>query len=88
MTKAGCANIGRNNRFKVDTLQTYKEDTYAHTYTVFEFPHNFIDFADFLALSGQTELDVLVADLKVDQWYFQRYAQWTERLNEAYASLS
>lgn len=80
--------IGRNNRFKIDMMQTYKEAVYPHHYAVFELPHNFIDFADFLALSGQTELDVLVADLKVDRWYFERYQQWTERLNEAYANLS
>jgi hypothetical protein len=80
--------IGRNDRFKIG-MRTYKEDRYADApYTVFELPHNFIDFADFLALSQQTELDVLVSDLKVDQWYFNRYRQWTERLNEAYASLS
>jgi len=80
--------LGRNNRFKVDTLQTYKEDHYPNNYTVFEFPHNFIDFTDFLALSGQTELDVLTTDLKVDQWYFERYQQWARRLADGYANLS
>ena len=83
--------IGRNNRFKVESMQTYKtykELSYPHEYTVFEFPHNFIDFSDFLTLSQQTKFDVLVADLKVDHWYFERYTQWTQRLNNGYANLS
>lgn len=81
--------IGRNNRFKFDTMQTYKEKDYAQApYTVFEFPHNFIDFCDFAALSQQQAFKVLVSDLKVDQWYLQRYQQWSERLHEAYTNLS
>jgi hypothetical protein len=80
--------IGRNNRFKLSNIQTYKEHSYPHVpYTVFEFCHNFIDFSDFAALSQQLEFNVLCADLKVDQWYFQRYQQWTERLMDAYASI-
>lgn len=80
--------IGRNNRFKVDTMVTYKEHEYKNNCTVFEFPHNFIDFADFLALSKQAQFDVLTTDLKVDQWYFERYQQWAKRLADGYASLS
>lgn len=81
--------IGRNNRFKADRWQTYKEDSYSNApYTVFELPHNFIDFADFMALSQQTELSVLVADLPVDHWYFTRYQQWAKRIEDGYASLS
>jgi hypothetical protein len=83
------AYIGRNNRLKIDTLQTYKGDCYPNQpYTIFEFPHNFIDFADFAALSRQQDFNILVSDLKVDQWYLQRYQQWSERINEGYASLS
>lgn len=81
--------IGRNNRFKMDRWQTYKESAYPNMpYTIFEFPHNFIDFADFLTLSQQTELPVLIADLPVDQWYFTRYQQWAQRIEDGYASLS
>ena len=86
--------IGRNNRFKMERWRTYKEATYPEAtypeapYTVFEFPHNFIDFADFMALSQQTELPVLVADLPVDQWYMTRYQQWAQRIEDGYASLS
>lgn len=81
--------IGRNNRFKIPGMQTYKEPDYPNApYTVFELPHNFIDFADFSALSQQTTFDVLLSDLKVDQWYKQRYNEWTERINETYANIS
>jgi hypothetical protein len=81
--------IGRNTRFKIERMQTYKEEVYPNApYTVFELPHNFIDFADISALSRQTAFDVLVADLKVDHWYFDRYTQWTKRIDDGYASLS
>lgn len=80
--------IGRNNRFKMPTLQTYKEDVYQHDpYVVFEFCHNFIDFADFLTLSQQSRCEVLVADLKVDAWYLDRYQQWARRIADAYSIL-
>jgi hypothetical protein len=79
--------IGRNNRFKLCNLQTYRETKYPHHYTVFEFCHNFIDFSDFLALSRQDHIPVLVADLKVDQWYFQRYLEWTKRVQSAYTKV-
>ncbi|MBI3654035.1 MAG: hypothetical protein HY231_23640 [Acidobacteria bacterium] len=80
--------IGRNNRFKLSNLQIYKEMAYPHTpYTVFEFCHNFIDFADFLTLSGQTSLTVLTTDLKVDNWYLERYQKWTERLADVTTGL-
>jgi hypothetical protein len=80
--------VGRNNRFKLPNLQTYRELEYGRNpYTVFEFCHNFIDFADFLALSRQTSLDVLVADLKVDRWYFDRYQQWLGRLRAVYSAI-
>jgi hypothetical protein len=80
--------IGRNNRFKGAAMQTYRETGYPHApYTVFEMPHNFIDFADFMALSEQTSFDVLSADLPVDAFYFQRFARWADRIENGLASL-
>lgn len=78
--------VGRNNRFKL-RLRTYKEESFSGAYTVFEFPHNHINFNDFLTLSGQVEVPVLVADLKVDDWYYNRYLTWTEELRNAYTIL-
>lgn len=81
--------IGRNSRFRLPNLQTYRADAYKHApYTAFELPHNFLDFIDFLYLSGQTDIDVLVSDLKVDAWYWERYQKWRERLGQIYAQIS
>jgi hypothetical protein len=79
--------IGRNNRFNLENMKTYKENTYPGKYTIFEFCHNFIDFSGFLSLSRQTDIDVLVSDLKIDQWYFQRYQTWISNLKGAYAKI-
>lgn len=81
--------VGRNDRFKLPSMQTYRSGSYPDApYTVFELPHNFLEFIDFLSLSGQMEVDVLVADLKVDQWYWNRYQEWRDRLEQVYSQIS
>lgn len=77
--------IGRNNRFKIKNFQTFKEDKYKEKYTVFEFCHNYIDFIDFLSLSKQINFNVLCCDLKIDNWYFERYNNWIKELNNVYS---
>lgn len=79
--------VGRNNRFKLDNMVTYKEKKYPCKYTVFEFCHDHIDFINFAALSKQIDIDVLVSDLKVDEWYFNRYVIWAEEIRRAYAEI-
>jgi hypothetical protein len=80
--------VGRNNRFKIPGLLPFKGAAYPEApYTVFEFCHNFIDFADFLALSRQVEIPVLVSDLKVDSWYLERYQAWLGRIRDAASAL-
>jgi hypothetical protein len=82
------AYIGRNNRFKIERMQTYKEVSYSQSpYTVFEFPHNYIDFVDFLSLSRQTSIDVLRGDLKVENYYWTRYQEWLKNLKDAQTSI-
>lgn len=82
-----CRYVGRNDRFKIGCL-TFKEDDYPDPpYTSFEFPHSFIDFADFLSLSGQQSVKSLVADAKADQWYLARYQAWSGRQRDAIAAL-
>lgn len=78
--------VGRNNRFGLTNLSPFKGGAYPPSH-VFEFCHNFIDFSDYLALSGQTHVTALVSDLKVDQWYYQRYLDWTQRVRDAYTAL-
>lgn len=83
------AYVGRNNRLKIDKMQTYKEDEYCNApYIIFELPHNYIDFVDFLSLSRQIEIDVLLADLKVDIFYWERYKTWLNNLSETYKLLN
>ena len=80
--------VARNQRLKRENIITYKTATYRpETYSIVEFPHRFIDFSDFLREVRQTYFDILTADLKVDDWYFERYQEWKERINETYASL-
>lgn len=80
--------LGRNNRFKFDRLQRYKEKQYPSVpYAVFEFCHNFIDFSDVVTLSGQSDFDVLTTNLRVDAWYLSRFQQWTQRIQDAYAAI-
>lgn len=80
--------LGRNTRLKIPNLVTYREEQYEGDHTVLEFCHNMIDFADFLALSRQQRVEVMVADLKVDRWYFDRFTAWAERIQDAYATIS
>lgn len=82
----GRALVARNARVKPAAL--FGDETpEPGPYTVLEFPHRFIDFADFMHATGQTEFDVLVADLRVDDWYFNRFQEWAGRISNGYADL-
>lgn len=81
------AYVGRNNRFAIPHLKTYREVDAVGPRIVYEWCHNFIDFSDFLTVSRQTEVRALVSDLRVDQWYFDRYQAWLGRVRDAYAIL-
>lgn len=80
--------VGRNNRFGLPHLSTYRDVEFPSDNIVFELPHNFIDFADFLCLSLQTTIPILTTETKCDQWYFARYRGWLNRINDAYAEIS
>lgn len=80
--------VGRNRRFKLSSLQTYRDPEFPRRYDVFEFCHNFVDFAEFCAASQQSSFRVVSSDLKVDQWYFERYCAWAQRVADAYTALS
>lgn len=83
----GAHYVARNGRLRLPNLQTYRDTSFPHEYDVFEFCHNFVDFAEFVALTQQSRFRVMTTDLKVDRWYFDRYAAWAERLAGAYEAL-
>lgn len=85
--ESGTRYLGRNTRLKIPNLVTYREDRYEGQHTVLELCHNMIDFADFLTLSRQRDIAVMVADLKVDRWYFDRFTAWSERIQNAYTTI-
>jgi len=83
----GSKYVGRNNRFGLDNMCTYRDISGTGQYVVFELCHNFIDFIDFMSVSRQAEIPVMVSDLKVDRWYYERYQAWGKRLADAYSAL-
>jgi hypothetical protein len=79
--------VARNKRLNRNNIITYDAVQLGIEYTILEFPHRFIDFSDFIKRTNQAQSSVLVADLKVDYWYFNRYMEWKDRIHETYASL-
>ncbi len=79
--------VGRNNRFKLHNLETYRDVAAPGERTVLELPHNFLDMADMLAVSRQRKIDVLVANTKAEEWYLQRFQGWAERVRDVAAAL-
>ena len=79
--------VGRNNRFKLPNVETYRDVATAGPRVLFEPPHNFIDLTDYLAIAEQSACDVLVADTKADRWYFDRLTAWSARMREVIVSL-
>jgi len=79
--------VARNKRLGNGVLAYGEVQPGSGPYTVLELPHRFIDFSDFLVTAGQAASDVLVADLKVDHWYLDRYTAWKERIHATYTSL-
>lgn len=80
--------VARNKRLGRDCIVTYDAVDSGQEYTIVELPHRFIDFSDFIRRTWQAKSRVLVADLKVDEWYFNRYTEWAGRIHDTYASLS
>lgn len=80
--------VARNQRLKRENIVSYGTAVPTdEPYTLVEFPHRFIEFSDFMKLTGQSQFNVLTADLKVDEWYYGRYLEWKDRIDESYSSL-
>jgi hypothetical protein len=80
--------VARNKRLGRADVVTYADVQPETGYTILELPHRFIDYTDFVKTTWQTRSVVLTADLKVDDWYFTRYCDWSERIHGTYANLS
>jgi len=78
----------RNKRLNSDKIVTYDEVQPGERYGIIELPHRFIDYSDFIKRTRQASSQILVADLKVDEWYYNRYQEWSKRIHETYTSLS
>lgn len=84
----GCLYVARNKRLSRDYIVTYSDIPQRDgSYVIVELPHRFIDFIDFVRRTGQTHHRVMVADLAVDRWYFERYQKWKERIFATYSDL-
>jgi len=70
--------VARNQRLGGNVVTFDQAKAEDAPYTIVELPHRFIDFSDFIKRTGQASHSVLVADLKVDAWYFSRYQAWGE----------
>lgn len=82
--------VGRNNRLGLPSLVTFDAvQAEQGPFTVFELCHDAQGLADFVALTarGATEVPVLVTELKVDAWYFDRFNAWCGRVRDACAVL-
>lgn len=76
--------VARNKRFNLPNVITYKDATRGD-YIVIDFPHNRIDFNDFLKKTGMKHIIFLNTGLKVDLYYLNELKAWIERLGEFYA---
>lgn len=78
--------IARNARLKRGNVYTY-ETFEQGNHVLVELPHRFIDFSNYARVVDNQSYYVLVAETKTDMWYFERYVQWSERINETIANL-
>jgi hypothetical protein len=79
--------VGRNNRFNLDAFESFKTSREPGDWVIFELPHNFIDLCDHLTVSRQSSLQVMVANTKAEQWYWERFQGWAKRQRDAQAAL-
>jgi len=89
MNSGGQHYVARNKRLgKLGNIVTYLDVTdETSVKALVDLPHRFVDFSDFVKITNQFEFNVLISDLKVDHWYFNRYVEWSNRINEACSSL-
>jgi hypothetical protein len=84
---SGSSCVGRAQRDVAGRLATYAAQIFDQPCVVLDFPHRYLDWCDFVALSGQSEIEAIVSDLRADQWYLERFSAWCQRVNDGQAAL-
>lgn len=85
--KGGGGALCRNKRLG-KTVQTYRDNSFPQcTYSIIDFPHRFIDFADMMCIGRQTHFEAYVSNLPVDEWYFSQYSDWAQRIKDVYSAI-
>lgn len=81
--------VMRNRRLaKRRPIATFDDDALPDApYVLADVPHRFLDLAMFVARTRPAGIEVIVTDLKVDQWYLARVADWTRRIADVCASI-
>jgi hypothetical protein len=82
----GHAYLARNQRLGGD-VATFRDVADDRARLLLEVPHNFVDYADALAVTRQANATLLVSDLAVDRWYFDRYTAWAGRVRDVATAL-
>lgn len=79
--------VARNQRLRLPDVTSYREVTSQGERIALELPHNHLEMTDFLTVTEQERLPVMVADTKADTWYWDRWSAWAQRVNDAAQNL-
>jgi hypothetical protein len=80
--------VARNSRFGKPNVIAYRDVSEPGKYVIVDFPHRRIDFNDFLKVSEANSFEFLTTKLPVDDYYFNNFADWINRLERFYAETS
>lgn len=73
--------LARNRRFKGLDITTYKDN---ELNAILDFPLKRTELIDLMALTKQTDIEVITSDLSIDRYQQKDITEWVERLEEFY----
>lgn len=77
--------LARNQRFKKKNITLYSGNEVG---TIIDFPSKRIELTNLLALTKETEIDVLTSDLSIDKYMKKDYEDYVKRLENFYDKAS
>lgn len=77
--------VARNARFNRPNVITYKNAVDGKDRFLLDIPHRYMDFNDYLKISRVHALHFISTGLSIDNYYFNRTAEWIQRLEDFYA---